>query len=100
MFRLFETMDRDRDNCISQHELKELIKDITFGKVPLNVEEAVVKMIEELDIDGDHMINEEEFVSGFAHWLNTTDNRTLATIETPDDIYQVSKAIVHFYTSF
>jgi Ca2+/Na+ antiporter len=88
MFRLFETMDHDRDNCISQHELKELIKDIKFGKVPLNVEEAVVKMIEELDTDGDHMINKEEFVSGFANWLNTTDNRTLATIESPDDIYK------------
>lgn len=99
-YRLFEKMDHDSNNCISQHELKELIADIKFGKLPLDVEEAVLKLIEELDTDGDHLINEDEFVSGFAIWLDTTDNQDPSTTESQDDIYQVSEATVHFYTSF
>ncbi|KAL0001472.1 hypothetical protein SO802_015253 [Lithocarpus litseifolius] len=86
--RLFEKMDHDSNNCISQHELKELIADIKFGKLPLDVEEAVLKLIEELDTDGDHLINEDEFVSGFAKWLDTTDNQDPSTTESQDDIYQ------------
>ncbi|XP_050247780.1 sodium/calcium exchanger NCL1-like isoform X2 [Quercus robur] len=86
--RLFEKMEHDSNNCISQHELKELIADIKFGKLPLDVEEAVLKLIEELDTDGDHLINEDEFVSGFAKWLDTTDNQDLSTTESQDDIYQ------------
>ncbi|XP_075671950.1 sodium/calcium exchanger NCL1-like isoform X2 [Castanea sativa] len=87
--RLFEKMDHDSNNCISQHELKELIADIKFGKLPLDVEEAVLKLIEELDTDGDHLINEDEFVSGFAKWLDTTDNQDPSTTESQDDIYQI-----------
>uniref|UniRef100_A0A7N2M9E9 EF-hand domain-containing protein n=1 Tax=Quercus lobata TaxID=97700 RepID=A0A7N2M9E9_QUELO len=86
--RLFEKMEHDSNNCISQHELKELIADIKFGKLPLDVEEAVLKLIEELDTDGDHLINEDEFVSGFAKWLGTTDNQDPSTTESQDDIYQ------------
>ncbi|XP_065623901.1 sodium/calcium exchanger NCL1 isoform X2 [Quercus suber] len=86
--RLFEKMEHDSNNCISQHELKELIADIKFGKLPLDVEEAVLKLIEELDTDGDHLINEDEFVSGFAKWLDTTDNQDPSTTESQDDIYQ------------
>lgn len=89
-YRLFEKMDHDSNNCISQHELQELIADIKFGKLPLDVEEAVLKLIEELDTDGDHLINEDEFVSGFAKWLDTTDNQDPSTTESQDDIYQVN----------
>ncbi|CAN6561022.1 unnamed protein product [Malus baccata var. baccata] len=59
--RLFEKIDLDGNNFISQSELRKLIGDIKFGKIPGNVDESVVKLIEELDTSGDQLISEEEF---------------------------------------
>ncbi|KAL5738117.1 hypothetical protein ACOSP7_030878 [Xanthoceras sorbifolium] len=69
-YRLFEKIDGDEDSCISQHELKELIANIKFGNVPLNEDEAVAKVIQELDTSGDTMINQDEFVHRIAKWLH------------------------------
>lgn len=90
--RLFEKIDHDGKNFISQHELKELIVNIKFGKAPLNVDEVVAKVIEELDTSRDGVINEEEFVSGIAKLFNATTylNEAPSKPETQDDIYQVS----------
>lgn len=63
-------------------------------------EEAVGKLMEELDSSGDHLINEEEFVTGFANWLNASYNNYNETTKPPpaisnhesqDDIFQVSQ---------
>ncbi|KAJ4726400.1 putative Sodium/calcium exchanger family protein / calcium-binding EF hand family protein [Melia azedarach] len=87
--RLFEETDRDGNNFISKDELKELLMDIKFGKVPSNADEVVAKVIEELDTSGDRMIDQEEFVAGISKWLNTTPvNESPSTTETQDDIYQ------------
>lgn len=72
MTRLFEKIDRNRDNFISQSELKELIMNIKFVKASMEVEEAVALVIEELDIDKDRTINEKEFVVGFEKWFSST----------------------------
>ncbi|XP_059661463.1 sodium/calcium exchanger NCL2-like [Cornus florida] len=86
--RLFVTFDRDGDNSISQPELKELIADIKFGKVSLDADEAVAKIMEELDVNQDQMINEEEFVNGFSKWLSSSNIHTPKSAESEDDIYQ------------
>ncbi|KAJ0045990.1 hypothetical protein Pint_04681 [Pistacia integerrima] len=88
--RLFEKIDHDGKNFISQHELKELIVNIKFGEAPLNVDEAVAKVIEELDTSRDGVIHEEEFVSGIAKLFNATTslNEAPSKPETEDDIYQ------------
>lgn len=83
---LFEKIDTDGDNQISQQKLKELVMGIKFGKIPTDVDHAVVKIMEELDTSGDHMISQEEFVVGFVKWLNTFHNQE----ESQDGTYQVS----------
>lgn len=81
---LFEKIDTDGDNQISQKKLKELVMGIKFGKIPTDVDDAVVKIMEELDTSGDHVISQEEFVVGFAKWLNTFHNQE----ESRDGTYQ------------
>ncbi|XP_050370542.1 sodium/calcium exchanger NCL-like [Argentina anserina] len=82
--RLFEQIDRDGNNNISETELRELIMSIKSGNIPLEVDEAVNKLVEELDTSGDHMINEEEFVTGLTKWMN----KSHGTEELEDDLYQ------------
>ncbi|XWS10958.1 hypothetical protein CRYUN_Cryun38cG0043000 [Craigia yunnanensis] len=87
--RLFEKIDKDGDNCISQHELKELISDVKFGAVPLNANEIVAKVIEELDTSGDHRIDQHEFINGISKWLKTSEKEAApSSIESQNDIYQ------------
>ncbi|KAF7140596.1 hypothetical protein RHSIM_Rhsim06G0204300 [Rhododendron simsii] len=88
--RLFEGIDLDKDNCISQSELRQLVGDIKFRNVPLDSDEVVDKLMEELDISGDQMINEEEFVTGVSKWLDTSKNQAPnpASTEAPDETYQ------------
>ncbi|CAL5390754.1 unnamed protein product [Camellia sinensis] len=86
--RLFENIDRDKDNCISPSELKQLVMNIKFRNMPLDADEAVEKIMEELDINGDNVLNEEEFVTGFSKWLNTANNQTPDSIESVDEIKQ------------
>ncbi|OMO74857.1 Calcium-binding EF-hand [Corchorus capsularis] len=90
--RLFEKIDSDGDNWISQQELREVIMDVKFGKVPWNADEVVAKVIEELDARGDKRIDEEEFINGISRWLKTSQNEVppspTPSIETEDDIFQ------------
>jgi len=84
-------IDRNRDNFISQSELKELIMNIKFVKASMEVEEAVALVIEELDIDNDRIINEEEFVAGFQKWLSSTSAPApVSHSESQEDMYQVN----------
>ncbi|KAL6196587.1 hypothetical protein ACLB2K_032201 [Fragaria x ananassa] len=86
---LFEQIDRDGNNNISEAELRELIMNIKSGNIPLDVDESVNKLVEELDTSGDHMINEEEFVTGLTKWMNKShDSQGLPSLESEDDLYQ------------
>ncbi|PIN20883.1 Calmodulin and related proteins (EF-Hand superfamily) [Handroanthus impetiginosus] len=85
--RLFKDIDLDKDDTISYFELKELINNIKFGIIPHNVDVAAQKILEELDISGDQLINEAEFVSGLSKWLNTTYNQSPNSQESEGDTY-------------
>ncbi|XP_057460921.1 sodium/calcium exchanger NCL2-like isoform X1 [Actinidia eriantha] len=86
--RLFAETDRDNDNYISQSELRKLVVDIKFRNMPVDADEVVEKIMEELDINEDEMINEEEFIAGFSKWLKATNNNAPHSPESEDEIYQ------------
>ncbi|XP_073156727.1 sodium/calcium exchanger NCL2-like [Henckelia pumila] len=88
MKRLFKDIDLDQDNCLSYSELKQLVTDIQVGILPGDADIAASKMMEELDINGDQMINEEEFVMGLSKWLNLTYNQNPISEKSEDHNYQ------------
>ncbi|XAR56499.1 hypothetical protein NMG60_11037016 [Bertholletia excelsa] len=67
--RLFENTDRDKDNCISQSELKDLIVNIKFPNISLATDEALERIMDELDTSRDQSISEEEFITGLSKLL-------------------------------
>ncbi|XP_026397271.1 sodium/calcium exchanger NCL2-like [Papaver somniferum] len=67
--RLFDRFDIDKDNLISHQELRTLIEGIKFGKIELDMDDAVEELMNELDTNGDHMIDKEEFISGFTKFV-------------------------------
>ena len=70
---------------------------IKFVKASIDVEEAVAKVIEELDINKDHVISEQEFVDGLQKWLTSSSNpSSLPNSEHQEDIYQVSMCTIPF----
>ncbi|MED6111474.1 hypothetical protein PIB30_052596 [Stylosanthes scabra] len=86
---LFEKIDCNKDNCISQSELKELMMNITFVKASMELEEAVALVIHELDHDIEQIINEEEFVAVFEKWLNKISSHApFSDSDSEEDIYQ------------
>ncbi|MED6218768.1 hypothetical protein PIB30_029737 [Stylosanthes scabra] len=87
--RLFEKLDCNKDNCISQSELKELMMNITFVKASLELEEAVGLVIDELDHDREQIINVEEFVAMLQKWLNKISSHApFSDSNSEEDIYQ------------
>lgn len=90
--RLFNDVDLDKDNYLSFSEVKELISSMKMGIIPYDSNTAAAKIMEELDINSDHLITEEEFVAGLSKWLSTMYNKHKPQeSEGDDEDYQVSK---------
>lgn len=88
---MFDSIDHDKNNLISFSELKTLLADIEFGPTPPSVDEAVAKIMEEFDLSGDHMLNEEEFVTGLSKWLQKNNNASTNSKENEDEFFQVGE---------
>ncbi|KAE9617022.1 hypothetical protein Lal_00034549 [Lupinus albus] len=85
--RLFEQVDSNGDNHVSKSELKKLVKDIHLGKVA-DSEEAVTKIVHELDLNRDDEISEDEFVVGFSKWINRNSSQAPHLITTTHENHQ------------
>ncbi|KAI4322988.1 hypothetical protein L6164_022632 [Bauhinia variegata] len=72
--RFFGKLDINGDGCISQSELKELVKNISPGLDSSDVEELTKKIITLLDSDNNGKISLEEFVNGIEKWHNESSN--------------------------
>ncbi|KAI4322989.1 hypothetical protein L6164_022633 [Bauhinia variegata] len=92
--RLFEKIDSNKDHRISQSELKELIMSIKPGMNPEDVEEALGKITQELDIDQDNEISEEEFVAVLKKWLHPSPSHSpLALSVSQEEIHPIWESV-------
>ncbi|XP_076907092.1 sodium/calcium exchanger NCL2-like [Bidens hawaiensis] len=69
---LFKRIDLDKDNCLSQSELKRLIMEVGSQKIQWDVDEATDQLMQDLDKSGDQIVDEQEFIDGFKNWLHTS----------------------------
>ncbi|XP_042045415.1 sodium/calcium exchanger NCL-like [Salvia splendens] len=69
---LFKQFDTDRSSSLSRPELEQLIHTTVTktGDSQLHHEEMVKKFVEDFDMDGDDIVDEQEFVHGMTKWLN------------------------------
>ncbi|XP_019451888.1 PREDICTED: uncharacterized protein LOC109353987 [Lupinus angustifolius] len=82
--RLFQQVDSDGDGHASKSELKILVKDINLGEVA-DSDEAVAKIIHELDLNGDDEISENEFVEVFTNWINRNSSKAPHLVPMPHE---------------
>ncbi|KAJ0522685.1 putative EF-hand domain pair protein CML [Helianthus annuus] len=76
---LFRRIDLDKDNCLSQSELKRLIMEVDSEKMQWNVNEATDQIMQDLDRSGDQKVDEKEFIDGFKEWLHMSNGETLSS---------------------
>ncbi|KAI4333604.1 hypothetical protein L6164_018388 [Bauhinia variegata] len=88
--RLFEKIDSNKDNQISQAELRELIMNIKPDMNSQDVEEALGKITQELDVNHDSEISEEEFLAVVKKWLRSSPSHSpLSYSESQEEIHPV-----------
>lgn len=67
--RLFHETDRDANKCLEVSELENLILEMQSGKVEVDKDYAISRMISSFDQNHDKKIQEEEFVEGCKDWI-------------------------------
>ncbi|KAL9995226.1 putative EF-hand domain-containing protein [Helianthus debilis subsp. tardiflorus] len=93
---LFRRIDIDKDNCLSQSELKRLIMEVDSEKMQWNVNEATYQIMQDLDKSGDQKVDEKEFIDGFKEWLHMSNGETLSS--TPGTQSDSSLVSLNFLT--
>ncbi|XP_055807636.1 sodium/calcium exchanger NCL1-like [Solanum dulcamara] len=86
--RLFKSIDHNKDDVISNAELKEHQCNIKFGPAPSDADEKVDRIIKQFDASGGEMISVEEFVTGFSQCLHDEGHHSHLSLESKDEIYQ------------
>lgn len=61
---------------MTQSELKALLSDISADKAQMAEDEALMKIFEDLDTDGNEEISLEEFTKGLKKWIKLTGSNT------------------------
>ncbi|XP_060193293.1 sodium/calcium exchanger NCL-like [Lycium barbarum] len=67
--RLFHETDRDANKCLTLAELENLILEMESGKVQMDKDYAISKILNSFDQNNDKKIQEEEFVDGCKRWI-------------------------------
>ncbi|KAL0301217.1 UNVERIFIED_CONTAM: Sodium/calcium exchanger NCL [Sesamum radiatum] len=67
--RLFRMIDDNKDGYLSHTELRALIVGIRFSEINLDEDDAVVKLMKDLDSSRDSRVDLNEFISTVARWL-------------------------------
>ncbi|KAJ8761542.1 hypothetical protein K2173_001677 [Erythroxylum novogranatense] len=61
---VFHVIDKDKNNFISKSELETFLKEMKYGKSPIDQGFAFQKLIKLFDRDEDHLVTETEFMHG------------------------------------
>ncbi|XP_059283618.1 sodium/calcium exchanger NCL2-like [Lycium ferocissimum] len=67
--RLFAETDRDANKSITLVELENLVIDMQSGKVKVDKDYAIYKILKYFDLNNDNRIDEYEFVEGCKRWI-------------------------------
>lgn len=67
--RLFHETDRDANKCLTLAELENLILEMQSGKVEVEKDYAISRILNSFDRNNDKIIEEEEFVEGCKDWI-------------------------------
>ncbi|CAN4084141.1 unnamed protein product [Withania somnifera] len=67
--RLFHETDRDANKCLTVAELENLILEMQAGKVQMDKDYAISKILNSFDRNKDKIIEEEEFEEGCKRWI-------------------------------
>lgn len=91
-YRLFKDIAHHDDNTISYYQLKDLVMNIKPHIISSEDTDTVTsKLMEELDINGDKLIDEDEFIIGLTKCLATTyTNQILVSSDRSASNYHVS----------
>ncbi|MCI15611.1 calcium-binding EF-hand protein, partial [Trifolium medium] len=84
---MFEEVDSDGSNNVSRSELEKIVKETHFGK-GVDSDEAVTKLLHDLDVNKDDEISENEFVDGFTKWLNSNSNQAASSKSSSHEPHQ------------
>ncbi|KAH1262248.1 Mitogen-activated protein kinase kinase 6 [Glycine max] len=86
--QLFEEIDVNGYNQISRSEFAKLVKCIEFGQVVDDAQEAVIKLVQDLDLNRDNEISETEFVDGLTKWMNSNSRQAANSKSSSQGIHQ------------
>ncbi|OIT20091.1 PREDICTED: uncharacterized protein LOC109220641 [Nicotiana attenuata] len=67
--RLFLETDKDANKCLTLAELENLTLDIQSGKVKVDKDYAITKILNSFDQNNNKIIEEDEFVEGCKRWI-------------------------------
>ncbi|XP_027127454.1 sodium/calcium exchanger NCL [Coffea arabica] len=68
--KLFNTIDENKDGCLSSSELRALVIGIRFEEINLDENDAVEKVMKDFDTSRDSLISFDEFSYGISRWLD------------------------------
>ncbi|KAL5729968.1 hypothetical protein ACHQM5_002855 [Ranunculus cassubicifolius] len=68
--KLFRALDQNGDFYLSAAEFRALIIGIKFDQIDLDHDDAIKKIMIDLDTSGDNQVDELEFINGISKWIN------------------------------
>ncbi|XP_047319954.1 sodium/calcium exchanger NCL2-like [Impatiens glandulifera] len=86
--RLFFSSDVNKDGCLSEEEVKEIVMKFNCCNMPMDVDKLIEKIMEKLDMNRDRVITLDEFIHGMSKLLRYSDSISGTDSVSEDDRQQ------------